>query len=388
MSHFGQFLRCLIMAIAACAYLMTAMESVAAEGQRTFFDKLFGRKKPDVIEVQPAQNNKRKVKSSSRNKNNPKKPAKSTAPAALPKSPQAKRILVIGDFIAAHVAEGLTALYANNPNLVVIKETEAASGLVRDDHYSWPAQIGDMLIEHNPDMILVALGANDRQSLRLDGEITEYGTPSWNMHYLARVERLAAVVSGNDQTVDNLSRKRVWAWLGLPPFQKAPLNSSALVLNVAFEEVTKKQGGHFIDIWRGFVDDQGRFNMSGYDARGQLARLRTTDGINFTASGRLKLAFYANEAVITLLDKQLTLDEILTLDEAQGADIHLLDSSQAQSDPIIENITYHPPQPLLEIPDGMPELIGPALAGSALNVEPLELHRRSLQPGRADYFLE
>jgi len=138
MSHFGQFLRCLIMAIAACAYLMTAMESVAAEGQRTFFDKLFGRKKPDVIkEVQPAQNNKRKVKSSSRNKNNPKKPAKSTVPAALPKSPQAKRILVIGDFIAAHVAEGLTALYANNPNLVVIKETEAASGLVRDDHYSY-----------------------------------------------------------------------------------------------------------------------------------------------------------------------------------------------------------------------------------------------------------
>jgi len=58
----------------------------------------------------------------------------------------------------------------------------------------------------------------------------------------------------------------------------------------------KKAGRRFISIWEGFVDDNGNFAFSGYDVNGSMARLRTADGISFTAAGQRKLAFYAGNA--------------------------------------------------------------------------------------------
>jgi hypothetical protein len=52
-----------------------------------------------------------------------------------------------------------------------------------------------------------------------------------------------------------------------------------------------------IDIWDGFVDEDGRYAQSGPDVEGQTRRLRTGDGVYFTRAGARKLAHYVEREV-------------------------------------------------------------------------------------------
>ena len=52
-----------------------------------------------------------------------------------------------------------------------------------------------------------------------------------------------------------------------------------------------------IDIWDGFVDEDGRYAQSGPDVEGQTRRLRTSDGVYFTQAGARKLAHYVEREV-------------------------------------------------------------------------------------------
>jgi hypothetical protein len=46
----------------------------------------------------------------------------------------------------------------------------------------------------------------------------------------------------------------------------------------------------FVDVWDGFVDEDGRYAQSGPDYEGQIRRLRSGDGVHFTEAGTRKLA--------------------------------------------------------------------------------------------------
>jgi hypothetical protein len=50
-----------------------------------------------------------------------------------------------------------------------------------------------------------------------------------------------------------------------------------------------KAGIAYVDIWDGFVDDQGRYVQDGPDFEGQTRRLRTYDGVYFTRPARRSL---------------------------------------------------------------------------------------------------
>ena len=68
-------------------------------------------------------------------------------------------------------------------------------------------------------------------------------------------------------------------------------------LNEFYKPPVEEAGGHFIDIWNGFTNEDGRYISSGPDVDGQLRALRAGDGINFTRAGRLKLAFYVEREI-------------------------------------------------------------------------------------------
>jgi uncharacterized protein len=62
-----------------------------------------------------------------------------------------------------------------------------------------------------------------------------------------------------------------------------------------------KAGIAYVDIWDGFVDDQGRYVQDGPDFEGQTRRLRTYDGVNFTKAGAEKLGHYVEHDLRRLL---------------------------------------------------------------------------------------
>ncbi|MBX8827964.1 DUF459 domain-containing protein, partial [Ochrobactrum sp. SFR4] len=83
----------------------------------------------------------------------------------IAKNPDAAKILVIGDFIAGGLAEGLTETFAEAADLQVINRSNGSSGFVRQDYYNWSKELPAILAEQKPAVIVMMIGANDRQTL-------------------------------------------------------------------------------------------------------------------------------------------------------------------------------------------------------------------------------
>jgi hypothetical protein len=205
-----------------------------------------------------------------------------------PKDPDARKILVVGDFVAGGLAWGLEQAFAEEPKITVIDKSNDNSGLVRADHYDWNAALLDTLNEVQPDLIVLAFGANDRQQLRDGGARHALRSDVWVATYTQRITGI----------VDTLKvYGRPFFWLGAPPMRATAASSDMAYLNVLYKPRVQAGGGYFIDIWNGFSNKDGRYVASGPDVEGQVRQLRTRDGINFTRAGRLKLAFYVEREI-------------------------------------------------------------------------------------------
>lgn len=199
----------------------------------------------------------------------------------------ARKILVIGDFFAGGIADGLQEAFEQSPGVVVEGRSNGSSGLVRADYYDWQAQFPQLLDELKPALAVVQLGANDRQQMTVAGEKVDFRSEPWTREYESRIAALIRVA---------VERRIPLLWVGIPPFQSPKLSSDAITLNGIFRANVEKAGGEFIDIWEGFVDQDGRFVVTGSDIKGQQVRLRGSDGINMTAAGKRKMAFYIEKS--------------------------------------------------------------------------------------------
>ncbi|AQS41342.1 MAG: Hypothetical protein BHV28_06390 [Candidatus Tokpelaia hoelldobleri] len=278
---------------------LTIDPAAAQQKRRSLFDVLFGRKQPRITQpVRPHQQRRVIIRQGQQQQIYGTQPMQSRQrPAAAPKNPTAKRIVIVGDFVAGALADGLTDMYKDNPEMNVISRTEGSSGLVRDDYYNWPIKISDIIARDKPDVIVLVIGANDRQSMRLANKNFDVSSPEWASNYQGRINALALKLQQSGAQ---------WLWVGLPSFKQKILSDSFVSFNALYKQATEKSGGHFIDIWSGFVDDNGHFALSGYDSNGQTARLRNNDGISFTIAGKHKLAFYADQLIAPLLANQIS----------------------------------------------------------------------------------
>jgi hypothetical protein len=86
-------------------------------------------------------------------------------------------------------------------------------------------------------------------------------------------------------------------WVGLPAQRGPKATTGASYLNELYRGRAEKAGIVYVDIWDGFVDEQGRYSPQGPDFEGQTRRLRSADGIYFTKAGARKLAHYVEREV-------------------------------------------------------------------------------------------
>ncbi len=252
------------------------------DGPAGFFDFLFGPRpvRPPSQQQQPQQ--RRAV---------PQRPAPPSEPPVpvvqvTPKDEKARKILVVGDFVAGGLAWGLDQTFADEPKIAVIDKSNNASGLVRDDYYDWNKDLPAILNQLKPDVVIVEIGSNDRQQIRT-GRLTLH-SDAWEKAYVARIASMA-------DTLKVFGRP--FFWVSAPPMRSSAASRDMTYFNGLFKPVVTKDGGHFIDIWNGFTDDNGNYTSSGPDVDGQLRALRNSDGINFTRAGRLKLAFYVEREI-------------------------------------------------------------------------------------------
>jgi len=267
-------------------------------------------------------------------------------------TPPTTTVAVVGDSFADWLAYGLDETYADQPDLGFVRKIRAYSGLIRydskNDALDWPQAVKDALAAEKPSAIIVMLGLNDRLSIRdrapprptppqkgepaaaaaaatqapaaapqpqtptppdaeaapptaaasdtqpriTPGGSYEFHTDQWAEIYGKRVDEMIAALKMKGVPV---------LWVGLPAIRGAKSTSDMSYLDDLYRTRAEKAGIVYVDIWDGFVDDQGRYAVQGPDFEGQIRRLRTGDGVHFTKAGAVKLASYVDRELRRVL---------------------------------------------------------------------------------------
>jgi hypothetical protein len=264
--------------------------------------------------------------------------SKAPPPRRLEK-PATSMVVVVGDAMADWLGYGLDEKYADQPEIGVDRKIRASSGLVRYDAKNealdWPAAAREALSNEKPNAIVVMLGLNDRVPLRektlaqpkrngepaqganqsagqasqdkaappteaetppQSGEQTElqhpipggpydFHTDQWVALYVKRIDAMIAALKSKGTPV---------IWVGLPAIRGTKATSDVSYLDELYRERAERAGIIYVDIWDGFVDEDGDYAVQGPDFEGQIRRLRTADGVHFTKAGAVKIASYVD----------------------------------------------------------------------------------------------
>ncbi|WP_412049924.1 MULTISPECIES: DUF459 domain-containing protein [unclassified Hoeflea] len=289
-----RFLAITLISVMAGLFVAQLAIPVAAQERverKSILQLLFGGGK----KAAPPKATERKPTRSSRIKKATRSSVAATTAAPEPvieKLENARNILVLGDFLANGAADGLREAFVDAPGVVVVDRTNGSSGLVRDDYYNWIEQAPAIIEEVQPSIIVVQIGSNDRQQLVVNGERESVRSVNWLAEYERRTQKFIELLR---------ARKTPLLWVGLPAFKSSNMTTDIVALNGIYRKLVEMAGGEFIDIWDGFVDEEGKFIFTGSDINGRQVRLRGSDGINITSAGRRKVAFYIEKPARRLL---------------------------------------------------------------------------------------
>lgn len=249
-------------------------------------------------------------------------------------TPPTTTVVVIGDSMADWLAYGLEEIYADEPQIGIVRNIRLYSGLIHyephNDAAEWSQQIKDILANEKPAAIVVMLGLNDRVPIRVpepareaaphngkrSGEaeksqdqesksatrttvsqqaaasqapapgLYEFRSDEWAKLYAKRIDDMMTALKSKGVPV---------LWVGLPAIRGPIATADMSYLDDLYRTSADRNGIDYVDIWNGFVDEDGRYTVEGPDFEGQIRRLRSGDGIHFTRYGALKLAHLVDQ---------------------------------------------------------------------------------------------
>lgn len=279
-------------------------------------------------------------------------------------------ILVLGDSMADWLGYGLEQAYADSPEIAILRRHKTFSGLIRTETRSdprgeypdWPHAARDLIATQKPKFVLFMIGINDRRPLR---EVTQAAPPhpkpppaqaapqqagaaaneeapaeddnkpqaappapptpalppvvrhlefrsdAWGEAYMRRIDETIAALKTSDVPV---------FWVGLPPPRGPKASADMAYLNDLYRGRADKAGIIFIDVWDGFVDEEGRYVQYGPDVEGQTRRLRSGDGVYFTQAGARKLAHYVQREIQRWLNNRPAEVAVTTPEEPKDSE--------------------------------------------------------------------
>jgi hypothetical protein len=289
-----------------------------------FFDSLFGPRRYGPIErgapMQPQQ---------------PVETSRAPAPKKSDTTPTLS-VMVLGDAMADWLGYGLEEAFADSPEIGIVRKSKTHSGLIRYEARSdldWWHVARDLLANDKVDYVVMMLGVDDRTSIRESqvekkeaqeksqqksaekaaekdaskdkpGDIVkpeddeddaaskpkrsasgviEFRTERWEQIYTKRIDETIAALKSRGVPV---------LWVGLPSIRGTRSTADAVYLNDLYRARAEHAGIVYVDVWDGFVDENGKFTYTGPDFEGQNRRLRSGDGVHFTKNGARKLAHY------------------------------------------------------------------------------------------------
>jgi len=187
-------------------------------------------------------------------------------------------VALAGDsMMAVGLSATLMRQAATDRNLRIVKAFRSGTGLARPEVFNWMDEYPAMLGAEKPDVVVVAIGANDAQGFVMDGKVFVYGTPEWEKIYQQRVASYLAMVGAGGARV---------VWMGLPPMRVSAYDEKIANLNrIAYSVVSQSPRA----IWWNPVpyvgDETGRYREFAALGNGHTLRLRAADGIHLSDEG-------------------------------------------------------------------------------------------------------
>jgi hypothetical protein len=197
-------------------------------------------------------------------------------------------IAIVGDSLANDLGRGMEDLFRGKRNIKVIKETRYSTGLTRTDYFNWNAELREFVRKTNPDAIVVLIGGNDAQSIRVKGRSLERFSKPWLREYERRVALFMRILR---------QEKAKIYWVGLPVVRSDSMSRYYRTMNLIYRRQAARHDIKFISIWKEFADSNGEYTSFGRNVRGVKRRLRKNDGMHFTTDGALRLASSVARAI-------------------------------------------------------------------------------------------
>ncbi len=191
-----------------------------------------------------------------------------------PPSPTA--IAVFGDSQGQGLALGLSRVLVEDPRYRVLNRTHPGAALVHGES-EWLAPIARFTSREKADIAVVMFGANDRLDMRDEhGATVHFRSDEWREAYAARADRILTLLATAGLRV---------IWCGNPIARSSTYSADMSYINDIYAEEAARFGAQFVPLWTAIADEEGRYAAYGKDRDGTTQRLRTDDGIHFTAAG-------------------------------------------------------------------------------------------------------
>ena len=210
--------------------------------------------------------------------------------AADPSAAAPLRVLAVGDSIGIDLGQPLVDDLAATGVVHAVLDGKVDTGLARPDYFNWPAELQVDLGNDSPQLVVVMMGANDPQSMLVDGRAVAYGTAAWDAAYAQRVGSFIDEATATGAHV---------LWVGMPPMQSPQLNAEMQHINaIDAAQVAARPGrAAYLSSWNVLGGPSGTFTAYLPGPSGAEINVRTPDGTHLTPGGGQVLA----EAVIAAI---------------------------------------------------------------------------------------
>ncbi len=186
------------------------------------------------------------------------------------------RIAIIGDSIADGVGDAVSR-GTDGDFIHVLSLGRIATGLARADYFDWVAGMTKVESRYTPDVVVILLGGNDKQSVVFPGgRAVISGDKDWGAAYKERIGDLLDATRARTHVI----------WVGLPPVRDRGKSRLFRVYNSMYRDIIdERRNSVYLDIWELFDDADGDYRPYGRGPNGKITLLRARDGADMTAAG-------------------------------------------------------------------------------------------------------
>lgn len=201
------------------------------------------------------------------------------------------KVLEIGDSLGNDLGWGLARELASTHALTLMQKDKSASGLVTSWFYNWHQHLKTLLKQYHPDLVIVCVGGDDEQGMKVNGNVYSFDSPQWRARYSALIRQIDTMTTRAGSYV---------LWVGLPVMAPNTYREGVTTLNSLYRSVAMTVPGvTYLPSWALFANTRGQYEKAA-SVNHLTTLLREPDGIHLSYAGENVFATFVTNEIATI----------------------------------------------------------------------------------------